>query len=171
MNCRKFQSRLYEYVEGSLSAGKQAAADEHLAQCHSCRHSVQQEQRRAQFLSAQFRQNTETLALRPEIRRCILASPDSVTRHNPFIGLWNRFAWPLGIAASLMLFAMILLFNHSHSVRAEDSDASFAVSVQVSYHVPTSKFRKEGNLVLASMSDETVNVSETLWTTKPIRKK
>ena len=31
MNCRRFQNELYEYLDGSLSPGAQAAAERHLA--------------------------------------------------------------------------------------------------------------------------------------------
>ena len=35
MNCRQFQNDLYEYLEGSLSARAQAAAEAHLVECAS----------------------------------------------------------------------------------------------------------------------------------------
>jgi predicted anti-sigma-YlaC factor YlaD len=171
MNCRHFQNRLYEYVEGSLSAGTQAAADKHLVACSACRQALRKEQQRAQFLSGQFRQRSETLALRPEVRRRILASPAPAPVQNPIIDLWNRFAWPLGMAASLLLVATILLINHFSGARGDDPGAPSAVSIEASYRVPTCKFRQEGNLVLDTVSYETVVVSETLWTTKPIREK
>jgi anti-sigma factor RsiW len=171
MNCRHFQNRLYEYVEGSLSAGTQAAADKHLVACSACRQVVRQEQQRAQFLFDRLRQDTESLALRPEVRRRILASPAPAPVQNPIIDLWNRFAWPLGLAASLLLVAAILLINHFPGARGDDLNAPSAVSIEASYRVPIYKFRKEDNLVLDTLSYETVVVSETLWTTKPIREK
>ncbi len=171
MNCRRFQNWLYEYVEGSLSAGKQAAADKHLAQCSACLQTVRQEQQRAQFLSSRFRQNTETLALRPEIRRRILAIPSQEHAPRPIVALWNRFTWPLGIAAAVLLVAAILRLNYFSRARVNDPDTPSVVSIEVSYRVPTCKFHKEGNLILDTLSYKTVVVSETLWSTKSIREK
>src|SRR5437016_11537218 len=107
MNCRCFQNRLHEYVEGTLSAGTQAAADRHLARCTACRQAVGQEQQLAQILSERLRQGTGTLTLHPQIRRRILTALQSspATDGESVIYLWNRFARPLGIAVSLLLIA------------------------------------------------------------------
>jgi anti-sigma factor RsiW len=157
---------LYEYVEGSLSADIQAAADEHLVRCSACRQAVAREQQCAQFLLNRLRQDTETLALCPEIRRRILMSSKSEPAAPPaqrfIIGFWNRLALPLGMAASLLVIAAILLINHFPGARVDDSEASSAVSVQLSYRVPTFKFRREGNLVVDTLSYETVVASGTL---------
>jgi anti-sigma factor RsiW len=156
MNCRHFQKHLYEYVEGSLSASAQAAADEHLAQCDACRQAVHQEEQCAQFLSTHLRQGTEMLTLRPEIRRRILTSPKSESSPPSVVGLWNRLAWPLGIAASLLLTTAIVLVNHYSRSRVD------VCEIQISYRVPTHQFRKVDNLVLDTMSEETVVIDETL---------
>jgi len=154
MNCQDFQNQLYEYVEGSLSADAQAEGDKHLAECHTCQQAVSQEQQRARFLFNRLQQDTKTLVLGPEIRRRILSAP----QRQPGI-LWNRFAWPMGVAASLLLIVAILPVKHSPG-------APPVVSIEVSYRVPTCKFRQQGNLVLDSSSFETVVVSDTLWSTK-----
>ncbi len=174
MNCRRFQNRLYEYVEGSLSAGTQAAADRHLARCTSCREAVGQEQRLTQILSERLRQGTETVTLHPANRQRILtacasipaADVDSVAR------LWNRFARPVGIAVSLLLIAAFLVIsffssarvNETKEVRSDRRDIHSAASIEVSYRVPIYKFRKEGNLVVDTLSYETIVASGTLWT-------
>jgi anti-sigma factor RsiW len=178
MNCRRFQNRFYEYVEGSLSDDTQAAANEHLARCSACRQAVAQEQQRAQFLFDRLRQDTETLALRPEVRRRILTSPKckSVPRASleSIIGLWNRFARSATIAVSLLLFAAFLLISHLSGTRiretihetetapGDDRNLQPAISIQISYRVPTFKFRREGNLVVDTLSYETVVASGTL---------
>ncbi len=92
MNCQRFQNRLHEYVEGTLSAGTQAAADRHLARCIACRQAVDQEQQLAQILSERLRQGTETLALHPQIRRRIVTALESspVADGQSVVCLWNR---------------------------------------------------------------------------------
>jgi anti-sigma factor RsiW len=166
MNCSDFQNQLHEYVERSLSADGQAAAKAHLAGCGACMQAVRQEQQVVQFLSAHLRQETKALALSPDIRNRILASLKAGSSPQTIVSLWTRFAWPLGIAASLLLAAMLLPTKHF-----TDTGAASAVSIEDSYRVPIHKFRQEGNLVLDTISYETVVVSETLWTTKLIREK
>jgi anti-sigma factor RsiW len=179
MNCRCFQNQLHEYVEGSLSAGALAAADGHLSGCSTCRQRVRREQQFAQFLSGRLRQDTETLTLRPEIRRKILtasqgaAAPPAVAES--VFGLWsrflsNRFIRLAAIPASLLLVAAFLWISHftgarSHeteTARASDRDLHAAVSIQISYRLPARTFRREGNLVVDSLSDEIVVASGTL---------
>jgi anti-sigma factor RsiW len=167
MNCQDFQNQMFEYVEGSLSVDTRAVADKHLAGCADCRLALRKEQQIAQSLLDRFQQDTKSLALCPEIRRRVLATP------NPRLitGLWHRMAWPLGIAASLLLIVKVLLVHHFPGVPMEDPNAASTVSIDVSYQAPTHKFHKDGNLVLDTVSDQTVAISETLWTTKPLREK
>lgn len=194
MNCRRFQNRLYEYVDGTLSARAQAAANKHLARCSACRQALHQEQQVAQFLSDGLRQGTGTLCLRPEIARRILAAPDRIPpKDNESIGWsWNRVAWPLVIAAYLLLLVTFWVINYFSAFSFLQSRASpgerlqsvdtaetgpvqemetgqpdrrdihSAVSIQVSYRVPIHKFRREGNLVVDTFAYETVVASGTL---------
>ena len=172
MNCRRFQNRLHEYVEGTLSAGTQAAADRHLARCTACRQAVGQEQQLAQILSKRLRLGTGTITLRPQIRRRILTALKSIpaTNRESDVCLWNRFARPLAIAVSLLLIVTFLLINFfsgarvHETVRSDGRDIQSAVSIEVSYLLPTYKFSKEGNLVVDTLSYETVVASGTLWT-------
>jgi anti-sigma factor RsiW len=175
MNCEEFQNELFEYAEGSLATGEQAAADEHLAQCSACRQAVDRERQTTQFLSEGFRRNVESLVLRPEIRRRILAEAEgkSATQSpsGMIVGLWQRFAWPLGIAAALVVVAAIAGINHFSGARRVDHGAGSVVFSEDSYQVPIHKFRVEGNLVTDNISYETVVVSETLWVEKPTHTK
>jgi anti-sigma factor RsiW len=169
MNCRRFQNRLHEYVDGTLSAGTQGAADKHLARCTACRRAVSQEQQLAQILSERLRQGTETLTLHPQIRRRILTALESIptTGGENVVCLWSRFARPLGIAVALLLIATFVLINFFSGPRVHEtarSDIHSAVSIEVSYLVPTYKFSKEGDLVVDTLSYETVVASGTLWT-------
>jgi anti-sigma factor RsiW len=175
MNCRRFQNRLYEYVEGSLSSRTQAAADKHLAQCPACRRAVHQEQQVSLRLSDRFRQDTETLALRPEVRHRILTALDHKsappTEGESIVGLWRRLVWPLAGAVILLLIVAFLLLNYFSGSRVPDAETARSnghdnrstVSIQVSYCVPTYKFRQEGNLVVDTLTCEPVVASGTLW--------
>ncbi len=177
MNCRRFQNRLYEYLEGTLSARTQSAADRHLARCNVCRQVVREEQQLAQFLSERLRQGTETLALGPEVQRRILTALEHqstpLADEESVVGAWSTLVWPLAIAASLLLIATFLLINYSSGARihetemARSSDRDSTVSIQVSYRVPTYKFHQEGNLVVDTLSDETIVASGTLWPGHP----
>jgi hypothetical protein len=205
MNCRRFQNRLYEYVDGTLSARAQAAANKHLAQCSACRQALHQEQQVAQFLSDGLRQGTGTLCLRPEIARRILRAPDRIRRtDNESIGWsWNRLAWPLAIAAYLLLLVTFWVINYysalpflqskaspgerlpsvdtaetgpiheMETAQPDHRDIHSAVSIQVSYRVPIHKFRREGNLVVDTLSYATVVASGTLHTgsQQPVQQK
>ena len=177
MNCQRFQNRLHEYVEGTLSAGTQAAAERHLAGCTACRQAVSQEQQLAQILPERLTQGTATVTLRPAIRQSILMGCESslAADGESVISFWSRFARPLGIAVSSLLVVTFLLVNFfsgarvHETVRSDGRDIQSAVSIEVSYLVPTYKFRKEGNLVVDTLSYETVVASGTLWTGGPER--
>ena len=177
MNCRRFQNRLHEYVDGTLSAGTQAAADKHFARCTACRQAVSQEQQLAQILSERLRQGTGNLTLHPQIRRRIRTALESfpATDGESVVCLWNRFARPLGLAVSLLLIVSFLLINFfsgarvHETVRSDGRDTHSAVSIEVSYRVPIYKFRKQDNLVVDTLSYETIVTSGTLWTGGPER--
>ncbi len=142
MNCRRFQNRLYEYVEGTLSPGTRSAADQHLARCCACRQAVGREQQLSHFLSEHLREDTATLGLRPEVQQRILGAlerqPAAPTDVESIAGLWNRFARPLTIGASLLLIVAFLLINHFSGARipetapSNDHQIHSAVSIQAS---------------------------------------
>jgi len=174
MNCQRFQNRLHEYVEGTLSTGTQAAAERHLAGCTVCRQAVSQEQQLAQILPERLTQGTATVTLRPAIRQSILMACESslAADGESVISFWSRFARPLGIAVSSLLIVTFLLVSffsgarvhEMKTVRSNGRDIHPIVSIDLSYHVPTYKFRREGNLVVDALSYETVVASGTLWT-------
>jgi anti-sigma factor RsiW len=176
MNCRRFQNRVYEYADGTLSAGARAAAERHLARCDDCRQALHREQHVAQLLSEHLRHDAESLALRPDVWHRILkaveANSTAPTPWESIVGFCQRFAWPLGMAVSVLLLVGILLFHPFSGARVQEMEAArasgqgnhSAVSIQVSYRVPVRKFREEGNFVVDTMSYETVAANETLWT-------
>lgn len=171
MNCRSFQDRLYEYVEGSLSTGAQAAADRHLAGCSACRQAVSKEQRLAQTVSHGLRSGAKRLTLRPEIRSQILAAAEVESRppvRESVAELWKRLFRLAVIPVSLVLIAGCLLVRYLPSAETRRTETAGAaqngrsiVSIQISYRVPTYKFHQEGAQVVDSLSDETVVASGT----------
>ena len=153
MNCRRFQNRLYEYVDGTLSPRARVAAKRHLARCDACRQAALREQQLAQFLSDRLRQGAQSLALRPEVRRRILQALERKSAPPAFgesiLALWDRFAWPLGMAVSLLLIVAVLRFHpfsrvhETESARSNRRDNPSALSIQVSFRVPVCKFRRK----------------------------
>lgn len=182
MNCQSFQDELLEYVEGTLSTDAQALADEHLAACDACRLAVEKEKRLARTLSRRLQRSSETLVLRPEIRRHILvSSPQKVvppTMAESLIRLWNYWLGLAAVPVSLLAVATLLLVLHSYSTRRESILTTLTpnvplptpvavqnppptVSVQMSYHLPTHQFHQEGNVVVDTLMNETVVATET----------
>ena len=107
MNCRRFQHRLYEFLDGTLSPGAQAAAERHLSDCATCRQALQAERQIAQSLSEKLRRTTDSLRLPPEVQRQVLAALANQRRapaeEQGSVFSWSRFALPLGLAASVLL--------------------------------------------------------------------
>jgi hypothetical protein len=176
MNCRRFQNQLDEYVEGSLSAGAQAAAERHLAGCGDCRRAVQEERQFAQSVSFRLKQDASGLTLGPEIRNQIVVAAKLTAaqgKSNPptvresIAELWNLFHRLAAIPACLLLLAAWLLVMHSSGTRiyhtetiaSIDRSLHPAVSIQISYHLPECTFHREGNHVIDSLSDETIVAS------------
>jgi len=171
MNCRRFQDQLFEYVDGCLSAGAMAAAEKHLAGCHACREAVRQEQALKQDLSSRLRQRAERLKLSPEIRRDILAAarrePAPPAPREFIMNWWRRLAVPLSAGAAALVIGAVLLLNHSpgwqkpgaKTAQHSGRNPAGAVFVQLSSHMPTYQFRREGNGVIDTLSVQAVAVS------------
>jgi len=168
MNCHSFQHRLYEYLDGSLSPGAQAAAEKHLAGCAACRQVLQAERRVADGLSEYFRRTTDALQLPPEVQGRILgALGDERGARTEEPGKrfwWGRLAWPLGVAASaLLLLTGVWLYVRVPSPRTGPAPAAAAaaeVSIQLSYVVPSYTFRREGGFVIDTLTYQTNVVNE-----------
>lgn len=177
MNCRRFQEELFEYVEGTLSAGALAAAEKHLAECDACRQAVEKEKRLASVLSSRLRQSSRTLTLRPEIRRNILAASrqngPAPTVAESLIDLckyWIRIA---AIPVAVLSIAGLLAAIHFSGTRGHETNGPRVVavtsptgnnlqtSVSVQMSCRTRQFHHEGNLVVDTFVDETVVASGT----------
>jgi anti-sigma-K factor RskA len=181
MNCRSFQNQMFEYVEETLSADARATVERHLAGCDACRHAMQKEQQLARILAARLRQSSETLKLNPGIRHHVLAAarrnPASIKVSESLTCSWGYWLRLAAIPLCLLLIAALLLAIHfSHKSRPEitiklpmppvaSHPAQSPVSIQISYQIPTYKFQQEGNLVLDTLSYETVQANATFRST------
>jgi anti-sigma factor RsiW len=171
MNCRRFQNQLFEYVEGSLSTRAMIAAKEHLAGCDACREAVRKEEAIAQGLSRLLQQRVEALKLPPEFRRDILAAdrrePAPAAMVEFIKNWWTRLAAPLSIGAAVLVLGAVSWLSHFpgsqkpglETAQRTGRNQPGAVLVQLSSHVPTYQFRREGNAVIDTLSVETVAVS------------
>jgi anti-sigma factor RsiW len=170
MNCRRFQHRLYEYLDGTLSPGAKAAAERHLSGCAACREALRAERQVAQSLSDNFRQTTDSLQLPPEVQRRVLAALADKRRApvGELVGVftWGRWAWPVGLAASvLLLLAGVFLYVRAPRPQtgpAQPRLAGGGIQVQFSYIVPTYTFRQEGGYVVDALICQTNVVNERL---------
>ena len=169
MNCHGFQHRLYEYLEGTLSPGAQAAAERHLAGCAACRQAWQAERQVAQSLSENLRRATDSLRLPPEVGRRVVAAlaeerrAPSERQDSGF--WWRQLAWPLGLAASVLLLAGLFFFARGPGPRTAPPPPHLAtggVAIQLSYVVPIYTFRREGGFVVDALIYQTNAVNERL---------
>jgi hypothetical protein len=180
MNCLGFQDKIFEYVDGSLSAGELAAAQEHLAGCSPCHKLVQKERRLAEALSNRLRQSGENLVLHPQIVRSLVAAsrPAHPAATEALAGLWMRWLRLAAFPVSLLLVAAFLLTVFFAGKPTRESPPAPAathgstpattdrqrpeVSIQMSYRLPVHEFHQEGNLVVDAFVDETVVVNGTI---------
>jgi hypothetical protein len=174
MNCRCFQDQLYEYMEGSLSAGAMAVAETHLAGCPDCREALRQETALARDLSRRLQQHAGQWQLPLEIRRDLLAAarrePASPVFTELILDWWRRLAAPLSVGAAVLLLGVILWLNHfpAWPMRGMETAPHAGctlpptVSMEFSSRVPICQFRRDGNAVIDTLSVQTVGVSVTL---------
>ena len=170
MNCRRFQHRLYEYLEGSLSRGARAAAEKHLARCAACRQALGAEREIAQSLAGTFRRATDSLQLPTEVQHRLLAAlaeqRPARSEEQGSVFAWRRRAWPVTLAASVcLLLAGIFLFPRGTGRQTDlpqPHRASGGTSIQLSYVMPTYTFRQEGGYVIDALTYQTNVVNERL---------
>lgn len=170
MNCRHFQHRIYEYLDGTLSPRARAAAQKHLAECAVCRQMVRRQQQVAQALSEGFRRGTESLTLPPAVRRRVLTASAGkfVARGVGHVSVfsWSRLIWPLATAAvvvaGLLLTALFFQSPRRETMWLQSRLEHGTASIDVSFAVPTYTFRREGALVIDALSYRTNVVKTTL---------
>jgi anti-sigma factor RsiW len=174
MNCRRFQDRIHEYLDGSLSRWNRAAAERHLAGCARCHQAVQMERQLAKSLSQEFEKSTESLVLDPGLvsrLETTLTDGGRTRSHAPARPtFWVRLAASSALVASLLV-AMVLLDKFLFQERGPASETGQGqsrhvpnpVSIDLSFQKPTYIFRREGNFVVDAFSYDTNLVNSTLW--------
>jgi hypothetical protein len=167
MNCRRFQKLLFEYVEESLSARTNAAAESHLANCPSCRKIAQQHRQFARSLSARFHRAAEPASFsREEQDRLVTALQRERIVHDTQLvtSWWPRLAW-IGASAAVLIIALFLM--NRFPVRKRPSSgagvASTPTVIQYSYCAPSYTFERRGDFVIDSLSCTPFLVQQTLW--------
>ncbi len=176
MNCPQFQDLLFEYLEGSLAPAIRDSADAHLSSCPACRQAVRQQTQIARSFSRGFQQAAQTLALRPDIQRRVLAAlqaePVPLPGQAGVLAWWQRLVWPVAITAALLLATALMTgvpFSSRVSVippmrsARRDAPAPTPVSIRLSYCVPTYTFRQNGNTVIDSLTCNPRVVDQTIW--------
>lgn len=168
MNCRRFENRLDEYLDETLSPGERMAADRHVAGCAACREALRRRQQIGRALANSFQRATQSLRLRPEVERRVLRDladrAAAAADRRPIVWFFARPVWPWAAAAGLVVAAILLLrqFAASRNVAVEAShplDRNSLASIHVSYRVPIYSFQKEGAFVRDSLTYQTVVVN------------
>ena len=161
MNCRRFQHRIEDYLDGTLSSRKQAAAEQHLEGCAACRQAARRRQQLGRRLEQEFRRCTESLTLPPQVRQRVLQR--SVEQFLPerqhfWSGFsWPRPAWRLALAgsaiAALILVAAWLRFQppSPRMVPRPSGPEQAAVSIDLLLVTPEYTFRPEGACVIDAL--------------------
>ena len=173
MNCRRFQNKLFDYLDGALSRGARTAAGRHLAQCEACRQLLRRQQQAAHALSERFHRDTAAMALGPEAPQRILAalakhSAGQAERHL-LAGFWPRLAWLAAVTACLVAAWLMtgLPFGprgeRAGATRSSGHETGAAVSIDISYCAPTYVFRREGNFVIDALICQPRVAAQTLW--------
>ena len=173
MNCSKFQRLRYEYLEGSLPPQARVDADQHLSQCVPCRETVNRERALDKSVAAYLQLRADSLALSPQAQaRVIRAMESAKCDRRKEILSWH-FAMPAVFIAALItvcIFISALLFRGkpggTETAHSQGVETRSPVLVQTFCVVPVYTFRKEGNVVVDSLTYVTNEVSLTLWMAK-----
>jgi anti-sigma factor RsiW len=169
MNCRRFQNRLHEYLDGDLSRRGKAAAEKHLLQCEACRRALRREQVIAQSIFQELERSARHRTLGADIRRRLVktlsqenfgAAPARETFPRAV-----RFAWAAPAAALVLALLGVVFFlpPKTGTVHLPPAGSGDSISLQVSYAVPDYVFRREAGVVVDALCYRTNVVTETLW--------
>jgi len=179
MNCRNFQNKLYDFLDGTLPPWSRARARSHLARCPQCRMAVEKEQRLARILGEHFDKAMQDHRLDREILRRVQSKFD----HQPAqparqvfwaaVSMLRRRGMPAALVGTLMVLVAgsVVLRNIQHGPgnrRAQNLPtatpaADAILAVEISYPNPRYIFRREGDFVVDALCYQTNVVKQTLW--------
>ncbi|HZV33066.1 MAG TPA: zf-HC2 domain-containing protein [Verrucomicrobiae bacterium] len=162
MNCEQFKDRLPEYLDETLSAAEQTAANDHVQNCVACRQALAREQALAKSFQLSFDRETQRLSLGAEARQNILkAWKQRELRSASTWGSVRAFftetpwkpAWAgLGFGCILLFISASLLLQRKPVERASlqpaqrESADNYVVDVPIETEVHL--YRREGNSVV-----------------------
>jgi anti-sigma factor RsiW len=159
MNCDTFNDLLHEYLDETLEAGVQAAAQEHLQRCEACQRACRREQALAKSMGQTFARATAGLSVRPQMLQNVLQALESeAASAGAWWRVWHNIIsirlWPAGAVAALL--GVLLLFFGVQYFRQPVIVSSSQTNAQASYHtyvinVPmqtqTHVFRRQDNTI------------------------
>jgi hypothetical protein len=179
MNCQDFNGRLYEYLDGALSAESEAAAREHLRECCGCRRALLQEETAAAAIRHALDQATAGLKLNAAALREPLATLSISQFGRPIAPLLGERAGVRGNAAWLralqclvaspfrtigavvavlgLLFLVLGLPVHHRAAQPSAPQAAAEAIpgtcvINVPIQVTTHSFERQGNTVVDAVA-------------------
>jgi len=169
MNCRRFEELREEYLDGTVSAGEQAAAEAHLADCTPCAEGLRQRREIGRRVANGLQEATHSLRLRPGVERQILRqwAPTPARASSPRPADWfaSLLIWRWAAAATFVV-AVIWVAGRPAGPPTTKTKAPGApddgVVIEVSYRAPVYVFENDGEFVRDSLNYETVTVNTRL---------
>lgn len=175
MNCQDFQEQWFDLLDGTLSAGTRRDIDHHLAACDACRESLRAQRAMARTLSRQFRQNTEALRLKPEIRQRILSALPKASASEPerrsaapvrsllecLVRVFRRPALSWSLATCLLAAAVVIATRWLAPQNALAAESSVITSARVPHVVTSYTFQRQGQFVTDALVARAEIVHET----------
>jgi len=126
MNCARCRKRLYEYLDGALSARARAAMDNHLQSCPACQKALAEETASAATLRNLLRRGAEPITLRGDMQARVLsraAQTRGVAWADAFAAFWSGYRLRVALAASTVAVAVAVLGLWQHFRRSAATHA------------------------------------------------
>src|SRR5438309_2282826 len=114
MNCQDFNEKLHDYMDETLGADGQAAAEEHLRQCGACRSALSRERIVAKSIRHSLDHAMACLSLPPGTLRNVLKRLEpQATQPKAWMRFLQRLCYPVirpvGVGAALLGIVLLIL--------------------------------------------------------------